>query len=90
MNNEKPGLISVTDENNNKIEIQVIFGFEVPEYKKSYVVYTTESQSPNEEINVNISEYDNNTYEIKSIPEEELDFVMECYNNAKTIILEKE
>ena len=88
--NENPGLISVTDENNNKIEIQVIFGFGIPEYKKSYVVYTTECQSPQEEINVNISEYDNNTYEIKSIPEDELDFVMESYNNAKSMILETE
>lgn len=88
--NENPGFISVTDENNNKIEIQVIFGFEIPEYKKSYVVYTTESKSPQEEINVNISEYDNNTYEIKSIPEDELDFVMESYNNAKSMILETE
>ena len=87
MINEKEGTIIVTDENNNQIKVQIIFGFSVPEYNKNYIEYTTESDLDQEEINILISEYDGNTYEIKSIPEEEMEKVLDFYNSAKEMIL---
>lgn len=87
MINEKEGFAIVTDDAGNQIKVQVIFGFEVEEYNKNYIVYTTESDSSSDEINVMISEFDKKTYEIKSIPEDEMNTVMEFYNNAKNIIL---
>ena len=87
MINEKEGTIVVVDEENNQLKIQVLFSFEVPDFKKNYVVYITDTDFNRDEIDVLISEYDSETYEIKSIPQDEMSVVLEFYKAAKDIII---
>lgn len=79
MINEKEGLITLVDEKNNVIKVQVVFVFEIESLNKKYVVYTFEADKPLDDIKIYISEVDKNTNEIKEIPESEKDFVLENY-----------
>lgn len=74
------GTIIVTDENNNQIKVNYIFGFEIPDFNKRYVVYTINPDMNAKTNKVLISEMEYDTYDIKSIPEEEISTVMEYYN----------
>ena len=84
------GIIKVLDSINNERTVNVIFSFEVPEFKKRYIAYTFEAESDKEDIDVLISEMDYDTYEIKKIPIEEIDLVLEYYNTTKELLLKKE
>lgn len=87
MINQETGLINITTESGKTLDVQTIFEFEVPELKKKYLAYTLEANSPMDEINVLISEFDYDTNEIKSILENEKEVVLEFYNAAKEAIL---
>ena len=90
MIDQSKGTIEIVDENNKKVKIQVLFSFEATEYKKKYVVYTTDLNNEDDEIEILISEINPDTFEIKSIPDDEADSVMELYESAKQMILNKE
>lgn len=85
MNND--GSIIITDENNNTKKVQLIFNFQIPEFNKSYIVYTFDEDKSGDEIDVIISEFDSISNEIKSIPEDQKDVVYTFYEEAKKKIL---
>ena len=87
---KEEGTITVVDENNNSIKAQYIFNFEIPEFNKKYLVYTLDANGENNQVEVLISEIDYETNQIKSIPEADLETVMECYNNIINEIDEEE
>ena len=86
MINSNDGTITVLNKDNEFVKIQIIFSFEIPEFKKRYIAYTYEANKESDEIDVLISEMDWDTYEIKNIPKNEIDLVLEYYNNAKLLL----
>ncbi len=76
-----------TNELQEKLDIQIVLGFEVPELKKNYVVYTTEGSKQSDKINLLISEYDSTNYQLKDIPNNEIDMVLSFYNRVKESLL---
>ncbi len=86
---DNEGRLTVIDENNNKIDVFVLFIFEREELNKKYVAYTLDHDiEGKEDINILISEIDPETNQIKSINEEEMPMVKELYEEAKKTILE--
>ena len=75
----------VTNENGEEIRIEILFGFDVPEYGKHYVAYTINDDGVSEHVNVLLAEYDGN-FQIKSIPFEEREEVVAAYESMKQII----
>ncbi len=90
MINEIDGTITLTNENNEQIKVQALFSFEMPEFKKKYIVYTLNPDATLDEVNVLISEINYDTLEIKSIPEDEKSAVIEFYNSAKQMLLSED
>ena len=90
MIDEKKGLITVTNENNEEIKVQVLFCFQIPDLNKYYVVYTTELDKEAEDIDIIISEFDSDANEIKAIPENEKEQVIKFYNAVKESLLKDE
>ena len=89
MVNEKNGTITLQDENGNDVVVQVVLEFELPELKKKYLAYTKDANTDKDIIDIFISEFDYDTNELKSIPEDEYKDVIECYNNIKESLLEE-
>ena len=83
------GTITLTDENNEQVVVQTLYTFELPEYKKKYIVYTIDPKEDDEDINVLISEIDYDTLQIKKIPDSEIDDVIRVYNETKEMLLEE-
>lgn len=81
------GSITVTNEEGKELKVYVLFNFEVVEFKKKYIAYTTNMDSESNEVDVLISEIDYDTYEIKSIPVEDMEHVLEIYKNIKESLL---
>ena len=83
----KDGSITVTNEEGNELKVYVLFSFEVVEFKKKYVAYTTNMESESNEADVLISEIDYDTNEIRSIPAGDMEHVLEIYKNIKETLL---
>ena len=76
--------ITFERENGEAISIEIILSFEIEEFNKKYIVYTLNDNGKDEEVDVFISEVENNR--IKSIPQDEIDKVLEYYENAKKLV----
>jgi uncharacterized protein YrzB (UPF0473 family) len=80
--------VYVKRENGETIAIEIIFSFVVEELNKKYIAYTFNDDGKSESVEVFISEIDENN-NIKSIPFNEKEMVMEVYEKAKELIEEE-
>ena len=87
MIDKEKGIISVINDKNEIVNIQVILVFEIEELNKKYVVYTFDSNKDTVDIDIIISEFDQEKNEIASIDENEKEIVMEYYNSVKDNLL---
>ena len=78
----------VKGENGAEIKVEVLFSFGVEEYKKNYIAYTLNDDDSTPTATVFISELDNETNKILSIPFEEKEFVLKTYEEVKKMIME--
>lgn len=76
--------ITFDRENGETITVDVILGFEIEELNKKYIAYTLNDNGEDEDVDVLISEVENN--KLKSIPDEEINIVLEYYNEAKKLV----
>ena len=92
MNNDL-GVINVTMNDGKQVKVRVLFTFEIEIFKKRYIAYTFNDENISkedvEEQNVYISEIDYDTYEIKSIPVDELQDVLNTYNQIKLDLIKE-
>ena len=72
-------------EDGGTITIDLILSFEINELNKKYIVYTLNDNGLDEDVDVFISELENN--KIKSIPNNEVEMVLEYYENAKSLVV---
>lgn len=79
--------IIVKDENNDDIKIEIILSFNVGQFNKKYIAYTINDDGESETELVFISEIDEKTNKLKSIPFDEKQFVLESYEEVKKMIL---
>ena len=78
--------ITFDREDGETITVDVILGFEIEELNKKYVAYTLNDNGEDEDVDVLISEVNNNS--LKSIPNEEIGIVLAYYNEAKSLVEE--
>ena len=72
-------------EDGGTITIDLILSFEINELNKKYIVYTLNDNGLDEDVDVFISELENN--KIKNIPNNEVEMVLEYYENAKSLVV---
>ena len=82
--------ITVTTEDNRLLEINVLLMFELPEFKKKYVLYSLENNSNNEDVTMFISSINTRTNEIKEINNSEIDVVKNVYLELKKELLKED
>lgn len=82
--------ITVTTEDNRVLEINVLLMFELPEFKKKYVLYSLENNSNNEDVIMFISSINTRTNEIKEINNSEIDVVKNVYLELKKELLKED
>ena len=82
--------ITVTTEDNRVLEINVLLMFELPEFKKKYVLYSLENNSNNEDVTMFISSINTRTNEIKEINNSEIDVVINVYLELKKELLKED
>ena len=82
--------ITVTTEDNRVLEINVLLMFELPEFKKKYVLYSLENNSNNEDVTMFISSINTRTNEIKEINNSEIDVVINVYLELKKEFLNED
>ena len=82
--------ITVTTEDNRVLEINVLLMFELPEFKKKYVLYSLENNSNNEDVTMFISSINTRTNEIKEINNSEIDVVKNVYLELKKELLKED
>ncbi|MDD2435876.1 MAG: hypothetical protein PHO63_06475 [Bacilli bacterium] len=77
--------ITVYDENNNAIVVDVVANFRIEEYNKDYVVYTLNDDLTSEMVNMCISQVDltGDTPKFISIPDEEVNTVLSFYDYVR-------
>ena len=75
----------VTLDDGAQVTIEILLGFDIPEYNKHYVAYTVNDDDQSEQVNVLLAEYDGE-YNIKSIPFEEREEVVAAYETAKNLL----
>lgn len=80
-------VMRVYNENNEEIEIELLFNFRVEEYKKEYVVYTINDDNISEKVAVYISELNREKNKLISISEYHKEAVKIFYEQAKNMIL---
>ena len=73
-------------EDGESITVEIILSFEIEELNKKYIAYTLNDNEEDEDVDVLISEIEDN--KIKSVPEDEIEMVLEYYENAKSLINE--
>jgi len=79
--------IEIIKENGEKLKVEVILAFNVPETNKDYIAYTIDDD-PNSIIGmVLINEFDSQTNQIKKIPESEKDVVLKAYEEVKNAVI---
>ena len=79
--------VIVKKENGEDIKIEIILSFTIEELKKQYIVYTINDDNTSPEVPILISEINQDTKRIRSIPENEKDIVLEVYNNLREKML---
>ncbi len=79
--------ITVKRENGEPFKIEIILGFEVEELNKRFIAYTLGDDGVKEKVTVCISEIDKETSTVKDLVPEEMDIVMNAYEEAKNYIL---
>ena len=77
----------VVQEDGTEVVIDILLGFDIPEYNKHYVAYVINDDGQTEYVNVLLAEYDGE-YHIKSIPFDEREEVVAAYEEAKRIAKE--
>lgn len=82
--------ITVTTEDNRVLEINVLLMFELPEFKKKYVLYSLENNSNNEDVTMFISSISTRTNEIKEINNSEIDVIKNIYLELKKELLKED
>lgn len=82
--------ITVTTEDNRVLEINVLLMFELPEFKKKYVLYSLENNSNNEDVTMFISSINTRTNEIKEINNSEIDVIKNIYLELKKELLKED
>ena len=82
--------IEARRENGEPIKIEIILGFDIEELHKSFIAYTFNDDGVKEKVTVCISEIDKNTLTVKDIVPEEMDMVMNAYEEAKNYILNQQ
>jgi uncharacterized protein YrzB (UPF0473 family) len=75
---------TVFKEDGTELTIDILLGFDVPEYNKHYVAYTINDDGEAEYVDVLLAEYDGE-YNIKSIPFDEREEVVAAYQEAKRL-----
>ncbi len=76
--------ITFDREDGETITVDIILGFEIEELNKKYIAYTINDNGEDEEVDVLISEVENNS--LKNIPDEEINIILEYYNEAKKLV----
>lgn len=84
MNNN---IIIVTNEEGKPLEINVLLIFELPEFRKKYVIYTMDSENDVENTTMFISEINSTTNEIKQIDEDEIETIKKVYLELRKELL---
>lgn len=80
--------IEVLNESNEKVLIEIIGSFTIEEYNKNYIVYTLNDKEDTKEVTILLSEfvYQNEKPKIVSIPENEINLVLNFYDNVRDSI----
>lgn len=78
----------VVQEDGTEITIDILLGFDIPEYNKQYIAYTIDDDGESEHVNVILAEYDGE-YNIKSIAFDEREEVVAAYEEAKRLAKEE-
>lgn len=84
MNNN---IIIVTNEEGKILKINVLLIFELPEFRKKYVIYTMDSENDVENTTMFISEINSSTNEIKQIDEDEIETIKKVYLELRKELL---
>ena len=82
--------VEVKREDGETIKIEIILSFEVEELHKKYIVYTINDDGESEVETILISEINPKTNRLREIPENEMDKVLEIYNQVKEKIMNDE
>lgn len=79
--------ITIQNENNEAIIVEVLFNFKIDKIAKEYIVYTLNDDNVSEEVNVFISEieYENNVPKVVPIKDDEKEMVLLFYNSIKNV-----
>lgn len=77
--------ITIKNNENEILEIEVLLGFQIDSLSKEYIAYTINDDGVSDEVNVFISEvkYDGEIPEIVPIKEEEKELVLMFYNSIR-------
>ena len=79
--------IEIIKENGEKLKVEVILAFNVPETNKDYIAYTIDDDPDSVIGMVLINEFDSQTNQIKKIPESEKDAVLKAYEEVKNAVI---
>lgn len=82
--------ITVYDDKNNAIVVDVVANFRIEEYNKEYVVYTLNDDGVSETVNMCISqvEFSGDTPQLIPIPDEEVPTVLSFYDYVRDHVSE--
>ncbi len=80
--------IEVINEENQKVLVEILGSFSIEEYNKNYIVYTLNDKGDTKEVTILLSEivYQNEKPELVSIPENEINLVLNFYDNVRDSI----
>ncbi len=83
--NKMKNIITVINEDKEKVVIELIASFEIEEYNRQYIVFTLNDDGVSEELTIFISqiEYLEGLPKIISIPENEIELVLSFYDNLR-------
>ena len=75
-------------EDGNELTVEILIGFKVEELNKEYIAYTLNDDNVSDTVKVMINEvvYNGDVPELRGIPEEEKERVIEIYNGVKNNI----
>ncbi len=80
--------LEVINEDGEKVLVEIIVSFSIEEFNKNYIVYTLNDRGDSPTVTVLISEivYQNDKPKIVVIPENEISFVLNFYDNIRDSI----
>ncbi len=87
---ERKDVMTLLNDEGKEVVVKILFSFVVEGTNKAYIVYTFDSRSEKEVVDVLISEVDMETRQIKEIPEAEIATVKEYYEKVKNGLINKE